>query len=1046
MSDIFKINSSILSGINLPEPLAKAEPAKSPGMKGTGFTSFGECKKAPESEVLPEAIPIFPMRYVQKWDVFSKQLKESYIPEIPTSLDSAKDYELARIRQGYIYLFFQREGDSNPIWHIYKYVTEAMDENAGLMAEELDFVPAVPNSFVKFEWQSGKKTNWSGVEITSDNEIKYPESFPYPFVPNDVEECWVAYSEYRWPELFFYSAQKDAEFRESLMLYVDVKCQSAPHVAPLKNIHNYCPYIYSGLRDDWSEEAVTEQVKNQYRYTHLVSEQLESLVRNPNALDHGVMVALFDPIGDQLDFNRLINCACEEFDQFYLSRQHAYETGLLVDEWVKAGKVDYSFLKFDVVDSDFSNVFGKIKKEVKEREENLKRLADDWLEYKNRPSDLGLNNYIMKLENSLDRYSDIDYEQELSLVKFYLHEMSKPSFLLGNNRFGKKLINEAFKKNFNVFEEECDSFNEDCDVKVENEAKFDEGLLQVEADRIFRSVKILEQLSNPENAKKAHKAIDEKAISKVSNLVFGFYFHIYAEPFSEVIGYMYNKPDRRYSFEAVFRRFFDYEKSVSIGSKDEAVRFFSKEFSKNSSVITAEQIINQTDARAVANSSVENKPTPSELKLKRVEQFKKIDAVRFQVKFEFSVSRASSVASEAKNLDIYNFAEAGFGALGGLVTCYIAFKNWHDLEETASSYDSRLMKLGLSPPGQLIGAWLDVYAALFAIQENSKFKIVKERMFNLGFKTPVFQELYRRIANRVSNALFNYGTEMYFKKNPLLINRVVSVSLSRVVSFSAMVFTAFLAFVAAVDNYKNNEKTSMIGNMLWFVGTPIGYVAYSTKMLKNYVALARVLKPLSILIIITGLIMTMITRNKFEKIVDKSLWGTEKKDLMGDDRFKMKTLEIRTHATIKGYMKPEFISYKEKDLANFYDMLYGLIVTNENISDGCIEVFEGLASLEYDVDKLIVESSIEYERNLSLLNPLEMDVEPYNIRVNPKITKVLLSDYDGYEVIRLNFNDNKIFKPEMDSDDSPAYLHVTVSFKSSVSTFSDSMTFRLGMV
>ena len=154
----------------------------------------------------PDIIPIFPLRFAIKGETLLALLKTSTTPPTPQNKDTLTHHELLRIRRGYVYVF---DGD---ILQVFRFETDARDENGSIYRADTDIFNAPAYTFTKYAWEDGPRERWKPTG----------EHYPYCFVPKQTPKAWVAYSEERWPYLFFYEVETSTAFRNQVMTEIDM--------------------------------------------------------------------------------------------------------------------------------------------------------------------------------------------------------------------------------------------------------------------------------------------------------------------------------------------------------------------------------------------------------------------------------------------------------------------------------------------------------------------------------------------------------------------------------------------------------------------------------------------------------------------------------------------------------------------------------------------------------------------------------------------------------------------------------------------------------
>ena len=141
-----------------------------------------------------DIVPIFPVRFSMSSKTLNNAAKTGSVPPMPTGI-SDKEYDLRRLRQGYLYILARAKHVGNATdekrrWLIFEYTVAKDDSNA----PKLNGSSVSPYHFTQYVWTDGTaRGEWK----------KLPRSFPYAYVHAQVGSIECAYSEVRWaPEMF----------------------------------------------------------------------------------------------------------------------------------------------------------------------------------------------------------------------------------------------------------------------------------------------------------------------------------------------------------------------------------------------------------------------------------------------------------------------------------------------------------------------------------------------------------------------------------------------------------------------------------------------------------------------------------------------------------------------------------------------------------------------------------------------------------------------------------------------------------------------------
>lgn len=322
-------------------------------------------------------IPILPMRYQLTGDKLVNMTKDGSVAALAPGITSHPDHDLMRIRQGFVFILAEDhvEPSSDPArrWQIFRYTTNGEDENSQISRPDTDI--GSHGSAYSF-----KKYNWADGTVDGKWEILPTErAYPYAFVSDQVSKVWVAYSEYRWPSWFFTKAETDVAFRNKIMTEADVAGRSGTHAAPLSDLATLSPAFYEG--DPPASSA--NDLGNAMRQTGVVAAPMSSVARCLNSRTNGVVIGLYDPIGEHLDLGMTAFNIAETKRNYLAEHQYPmaigqhvrqirrmenadWEGGLTNRVLSNIGLGDWGGFDEDVLTAGFDRVLTRIESKVRD--------------------------------------------------------------------------------------------------------------------------------------------------------------------------------------------------------------------------------------------------------------------------------------------------------------------------------------------------------------------------------------------------------------------------------------------------------------------------------------------------------------------------------------------------------------------------------------------------------------------------------------------------------------------------------------------------------
>jgi hypothetical protein len=371
------IITNIIEGMHKPEPMKPRASAAEPCPDGPGFVSLGKGQER-SYDPLPEGyIPLFPTRLSIK-DFALNNLHVSnegwdYVAPVEYTILNLDYHDLVSIRKGYVYMY----DPEIKVWDVYRYQTEAGDENSVVGDPNTQEVIPAPNySFTRYNVKNGQENLWQ-VDVLSCSAKQ--GSFPYLLLREDATEVYVAYSEFRWPKTLFKEIEKSNAFLDQFMTPV-YRSQAKPYqrVDKLANLPSFSSFFESDQVKEEANEALVEE--NVIRYTARYIKSIKDIARSDLALERALFIALDDDVGNLLDVNMSVQNAYEYSLRYEEENAYALTTGRIVkqlkdkgivseDQWYESEKdVEDGF--FAELDDDFETGFKDVNDVSKELKKN----------------------------------------------------------------------------------------------------------------------------------------------------------------------------------------------------------------------------------------------------------------------------------------------------------------------------------------------------------------------------------------------------------------------------------------------------------------------------------------------------------------------------------------------------------------------------------------------------------------------------------------------------------------------------------------------------
>lgn len=263
----------------------------------------------------PGRIPIFPVRFSQQpFDL------RNVVP--PSSISNPGSSIIRTLRQGYVYIFVESPEDARDstardgTWYVFRHSTASQDVNSDVAPEGTETRNAGQFMFSKYEWTDNYgRGNWtySG------------ERHPYCWVPRWASTIWIAYSEYRWPPIFFEKAHQQS-FRSQIMQKIDLRGQN-----------QWAAYIgeASQLVEEFKPETTrgaTLKARLNLSQTGFESRQNFPINQGANSGECVAMAALFDPMGDIAEIRYRLELLNDHQTRFSSENTYALTIGAFCEQ------------------------------------------------------------------------------------------------------------------------------------------------------------------------------------------------------------------------------------------------------------------------------------------------------------------------------------------------------------------------------------------------------------------------------------------------------------------------------------------------------------------------------------------------------------------------------------------------------------------------------------------------------------------------------------------------------------------------------------------
>jgi hypothetical protein len=233
-----------------------------------------------------DIVPIFPVRFSMSSKTLNNAAKTGSVPPMPTGI-SDKEYDLRRLRQGYLYILARAKHVGNATdekrrWLIFEYTVAKDDSNA----PKLNGSGVSPYHFTQYVWTDGTaRGEWK----------KLPRSFPYAYayVHAQVGSIECAYSEVRWAPEMFEELERDPKKREQIMQKISLTGGTSEFIFP--------GALLTEKVADFKAEKLVQDLADSFRRATGLGYNKQHQVFDSCSAKKTVVIALFDRIGDIKD-------------------------------------------------------------------------------------------------------------------------------------------------------------------------------------------------------------------------------------------------------------------------------------------------------------------------------------------------------------------------------------------------------------------------------------------------------------------------------------------------------------------------------------------------------------------------------------------------------------------------------------------------------------------------------------------------------------------------------------------------------------------------
>jgi hypothetical protein len=969
-----------------------------------------ECEEVPEGY-----IPLLPLRFALNDDSIINSKYQDYIYPAMPQIDNHEGYIITRLRRGYVYVYYPDETETSRKWEVFRYETIREDANGREGRTDTDELPISPSySFTKYDLATVEDKVWQ-----FDREKGPTNTIP---VRQNQNRLFIAYSEYRWPVIYFKELEQDEDLCFGHMTPVQHDAKNDGQQTSFSELYNISEYFHQTPYDikgwlennsslDANEYAFNGLGPDQYldindiRYTDIVPEYIPKSVWGKASYDErSKIVVLRDPVGEQLDLNAYSVFLAGWLEVFIGIRHYPLITGNFIkgikDEQIRiASKLDKSGKQVD---------------------------SDTWDSIKIFFQELSLD-----LEDELTPGFDVVYEGLVSAVS---ENEAQVAFVILNSK--KAISNsENYSSSVNVFRD----FSY-LDVRFSKYSKVYIGqLADYQAKNYSR---LYTGVGNTNIGNQYLNALFNQVLPKRADGKVFTYYDLIDDDFSvsEYIkilkigeGYFGSLSGAVAYDENIFQgvgKFISTFKSALIqgyiNSRDAVCKFVRVMFGKT--IILVNYMTEVTNAfldihsggNIILRDQLDKTWKAEAASRSKTGAFKENPYV-FEKKFEFQVVKPAVDLNKraVNNMANVNFEDAfshATNAFNFFAAALTVVDNLSGMDKDLKG-DADFADIMLHPAMQIVGASLDIGAAVIGFQKNK---------LSLNLKGIFLEELF---GNKLSENALKSG-----------INRAGIAIIG-----SAALATILIAAASVYDSYEKEDTAGIIGNSMWLASPMMISLAMHNlgKERATLTVLGAALpwswvNILGYILLLAGFIVLLLfQRNELQEWVRNGYWGVNDKILDEEDRPNSIGEITSCYLNYSSAFELERVKYYQsnyfqKDMALFYFLSSYVQIVDDINRDCKIGVASNLIKDEASLDELGFHGYINGKPDSSKGSILPTPI-------------IFLDSYDCYswEFISegrayLSFDKSLLEKLNGEYNYSLPRLYVKISFENeSVKKFSD---------
>jgi hypothetical protein len=376
--------------------------------------------------------PIFPVRYALSEDALFNVARDGASPGEPGTVSAQGQYELRRLRQGYVYIFARNghpdklSSDSDGTWLVFGYVSQGQDDSSSDIRSDTD-IPQGRYQFYKMSWvDGGADGRW---------EVTDKRRYPYAFVNKQVSEIEIAYSEERWPGHLLTMAQVDASLRARLMTKVNVVAETTEQSAPLAQLADHVA--------EFKRDAKANPAGNAVRYTAFQPEAVTNVVQCTNSRENGRLIAVKDHLGELMDIQAAHEAKSQSLRTFSAEYQYPLLIGPGVENLKSHIDLDGGWFNKPPLDPNFETTLAELRAEQKSLEDELRALVKAYWQIAGRRSHCALLDEADVVLRGLDEVKSDDTKARRADYAFFV--LSRVFQTLGTSSHGSASMTVAFE-------------------------------------------------------------------------------------------------------------------------------------------------------------------------------------------------------------------------------------------------------------------------------------------------------------------------------------------------------------------------------------------------------------------------------------------------------------------------------------------------------------------------------------------------------------------------------------------------------------------------